>query len=113
MVALIPHGLNMQGIEFLSYANTSPPYPEEWTSTYSLLLQGLRSAASGPSPLQKPSLSPAGDATIAHASAPTIAAQGSSHSEAYVREAARWALQQVDMPWYAKTLGRLHINAFR
>lgn len=106
-------GLNMQGIEFLSYANTSPPYPEDWTSTYSLLLQGLKSAASGRSQQPKLSLGPAGDPTMAPASDSTIVAEGTSHNAAYVREAARWALQQVDMPWYAKTLARFHINAFR
>lgn len=103
---------NLQGIEFLSYANTSPPYPGEWVSTYSLLMDGLRIAVSRPHPPQILPRRPGADLsevppsnldTLGHAHAP----------EACIRGHKQWAMEHSDMAWYARTLGRFHVNSFR
>ncbi|KAK9826286.1 hypothetical protein WJX74_005794 [Apatococcus lobatus] len=102
----------MQGIEFLSYANTSPPYPVEWVSTYSLLMDGLKLAVSRPHALQDLAYRPDADLskvppsnldTLRHAPA----------AEACIKWPAQWSMEHSDRAWYARTLGRCHVNSFR
>ncbi|KAK9866804.1 hypothetical protein WJX84_006515 [Apatococcus fuscideae] len=103
----------MQGVEFLSFANVYPPYPEDWIITFGLLLEGLKVAAGGHAPSHRLTSSGTGEASHSGQLPSAGAPQQSSQPMMDVRKPAMWGLKTFDMAWYAKMLGRFHINSFR
>ena len=77
-------------------------------------MDGLKQAVSHPHPHPPQNLADRPDSDTREVPSPNLDTLGHAPApEACIRGPALWAMKHFDMAWYARALGRFHVNSFR